>query len=109
MQVHGTIQRVNPKGRTISFEVKININQIFAPLHGERQAFTLLIGGEEYTCGIRYTNKNGWWMSPDLTDPYNKTLKLVQLLKDNGFKENDKVILDVDLTIKRIAILHRTK
>ena len=57
----------------------------------------LLIATQTYDAGIRTTpNVKFVWICPDLRDINNRKISLARILKNNGFSNNQKIILEVD-------------
>lgn len=73
---------------------------------GKRLEYYIKIGNNSFKAGIRYTEKAGTWVSPDLydIDGLNKKVRLSDILLSNGFDKNQKVNLQIDLQTKEITI-----
>ncbi|RYE56752.1 MAG: hypothetical protein EOP48_07330 [Sphingobacteriales bacterium] len=91
------------KGR---FEIPISDATGFPIVYSERLDYVFRIGYSFFKGGIRFTEKAGGWVCPDLYEldpPFNKAYLSDVLLK-NGFQKNEPVDLFLDEKDKEITI-----
>jgi hypothetical protein len=90
-----------------SFEIWLSDTSDILFKNGQRTELVLGINGEQYICGIRYTERNGAWMSPDLKmfNSPNTKVRLSNVLKLHGHRKNEKVKLLLNLLSKHVTIV----
>ncbi|MGZ8516885.1 MAG: hypothetical protein ACXWWD_06020 [Chitinophagaceae bacterium] len=88
------------------FEIPISDADKFPIIYNQRFEYIFRVGYSFYKGGIRFTEKNGGWICPDLYEldvPFKK-VHLSDVLLKNGFQKNEPVNLIVDENAKEIII-----
>ena len=89
-----------------TYEIDLYLEDTPLPLYdGERSTFKLKIGTDEYECGIRYHDRTGPWMCPDLyrLDSAEK-VRLSKALLKQGYKKGDRVSFHYSDKLNRITL-----
>lgn len=88
------------------FEIWLRHTEGFPIVYNQRLAYNIKIGTSQYLAGIRFTERFGGWICPDLRDLKNssKKIRLSEILLSNGFKRNEPVNIKVDQSNKEITI-----
>ena len=112
MNINGVIRCVGRYANGID-SLEIRLPRAEASLHvidGERKTYTLEAGSDYYLTGVRYTVKNGVWISPDLykVDNPKEKIFLSEILTKLGYRKNDIVVIDID-EVNRLASIRRKR
>lgn len=87
------------------FEIWLKHFQDFPIVYNQRLNYKIKIGDFVFLAGLRFTEKFGGWICPDLRDLTNsKKIRLSEILLSNGFKRNEPVNIKVNQTNKEITI-----
>jgi|LQYC01.1.fsa_nt_gi hypothetical protein len=63
---------------------------------GYRVPFSFTIGNSTLTAGMRINAQGYPWICPDLYNQRNEKSRLADVLRENGFKKNQRVLLHID-------------
>lgn len=81
-----------------SFEIWLSDSGQFPLVSNQRSEYILRTPQGQFICGIRFTERNGGWVCPDLHEVslQKRKVRLSNILKKNGFQRNEKVKLFLD-------------